>query len=128
MLSGGLWAISSGQPCSHLFEGYIFVIPMPLVASDGLCCFALVPPVTSSALSWALLGAPGLSFALLGSLGLGGLGAPGLSWAFLGPSALYFKKMAKVLCFKCGVIFFQKMAKVCCFKLIIIISANMGLS
>ena len=79
-----LWAIVPRHPCSLVvcglylldaraliwFAGYIFVIPMPLDASDGLCCFALVPPVTSAGLPWALLCAPGLSF-----------GSPGLSWA-----------------------------------------------
>jgi len=63
-----LWAIVLRHPRSLVFcglylrdtralicfAGYIFVIPMLLVASDGLCCFALVPPVTSCWF-WALL-------------------------------------------------------------------------
>ena len=58
--NNALWAVVRRHPRSLVlcglylldtralicFAGYILVIPMPLVASDGLCCFALVPPVT----------------------------------------------------------------------------------
>ena len=157
-----LWAIVSRHPCSLVlcglylldtralicFAGYIFVIPMLLDASDRLCCFALVPPVTSC---WAVLGSLGRSCALFWlSWALLGSGGAGLSWDLLelswAPSTVYFKKngegsLLQMLRYH----FSKKWQRFCCFKLwrnssylkkgrgfppfkLIIIPRNMGLS